>query len=325
MNCLVTGAGGFIGGHLTKRLLAEGHAVRAVDIKPVHEWWQLHPRAENIEADLSKIVFCEIVCRDMQRVYSLAADMGGMGHIETHKADCMLNVLINTHMLLAAKHQKVERYFYSSSACVYAADKQDKPVMPALKEADAYPAMPEDGYGWEKLFTERMARHFREDYGVETRVARFHNVYGTHEEWTGGREKAPTALSRKVAEVKLGLSDGVTMWGDGSRVRSFMWIDDCIEGVRRIMDSRIRYPINLGTSEAVTISDLLNIVEDAAGIEVKRSYDMTKPQGVQGRNSDNTAILRELGWEPRTPLREGIPKTYAWVEKQVAKHHALFI
>lgn len=317
---LVAGAGGFIGGHLTRALLDQGHYVRAVDIKPIQEWWQVCPTAHNWPRwDLRLWGYAQDACQGMEQVYNLAADMGGIGFIEGNKAACMLSVLINTHLLQAARDCAVKRYFYSSSACVYAADKQDRPDVAALREQDAYPAMPEDGYGWEKLFSERMCRHFIEDYGLECRVARFHNSYGPHGTWRGGREKAPAAICRKVAECKRSGHHVVDLWGDGSRTRSFMWIRDNVEGIQRLMASEIREPLNLGSSECVTINRLVDLVAEIAGIAVEKQYDLTKPQGVQGRNSDNTKILSLLGWEPTTPLRTGLEQTYQWVEQQVAQ------
>ena len=249
--------------------------------------------------------------------------MGGMGFIEQNKALCMLSVLINTHMLQAAQEFGVSRYFYSSSACVYNADKQRDTANPGLKEEDAYPALAEDGYGWEKLFSERMCRHFREDYGLRTRVARFHNVYGPHGTWEGGREKAPAAICRKVIEAKLGGRREIVIWGDGERTRSFMYIDDCVKGVQSIMDSDILEPINLGSSEMVSINRLVDIVEDIASIKLKRVYDPSAPKGVMGRNSDNTLILKLLGWEPRISLREGLETTYAWIyDRYMARERA---
>lgn len=307
---LVTGAGGFIGGHLTRRLLDEGYEVRAVDRKPYDEWWQLHADAENRVADLKLSDQCHAVVRGMDDVYNLAADMGGMGFIETHKADCMLSVLINTHMLEASRNAGIHRYFFSSSACVYRADKQEDVDVTALVEADAYPAMPEDGYGWEKLFGERMCRHFREDYGLTTRMARFHNVYGPLGEFEGGREKAPAATCRKVIEAKLSGDHYIDVWGDGEQTRSFMYVEDCVEGIRRIMESDIEDPINLGSSELVSINELVAMVEEFAGVELQHKYDLTAPQGVRGRNSDNTLILELLGWEPSTPLHVGMKRLY---------------
>jgi GDP-D-mannose 3', 5'-epimerase len=314
---VVAGAGGFIGGHLVDRLLADGVDVRAADIKPRSEWYQVHDAAENLELDLSRAADCDVAVRGTSQVYNLAADMGGMGFIENNKALCMLSVLINTHLLQAARHHEVNRYFFSSSACVYAADKQVDAANPGLKESDAYPAMPEDGYGWEKLFSERMCRHFHEDFGLITRVARYHNVYGPDGTWKGGREKAPAAICRKVAEATLSGNHEIEIWGDGHQTRSFMYIDDCVVGTRAIMDSDIVEPINLGSSEMVTINELVTIVEEIAGIKCQRNYELSAPKGVNGRNSDNEVILARLGWQPSTALRAGLRKTYAWVYRQV--------
>lgn len=314
---LVAGAGGFIGGHLVAELLRQGHRVRAVDIKPFDEWYQHFPEAENLQLDLQLKDACERSTRGARWVYNLAADMGGMGFIEHNKGLCMLSVLINTHLVMAAKEFGVERFFYASSACVYAADKQVSPDVIALKEADAYPAMPEDGYGWEKLFSERMCRHFREDFRLETRVARYHNVYGPHGTWDGGREKAPAAICRKVIEAKLSGRHEIEIWGDGKQTRSFMYIDDCLQGTQAIMKSEILEPINLGSNELVTINGLVDIVEDIAGIKLRRSYNLKAPKGVNGRNSDNTLIKKYLGWEPNTRLRDGMEKTYHWIYDQM--------
>jgi nucleoside-diphosphate-sugar epimerase len=292
-----------------------------VDIKPLDQWYQVTDGAQNIDrCDLRTMENCKAACDGVDEVYQLAADMGGIGFIENHKAACMLSVLINTHMLQAARDHGVKRYFYSSSACVYAADRQDRPDVPALREQDAYPAMPEDGYGWEKLFSERMCRHFMEDYGLECRVARFHNSYGPHGTWRGGREKAPAAICRKVATAKLTGRHVVDLWGDGTRTRSFMWIGDNVDGIQRLMASEIREPINLGSSECVTINQLVDLAAEIAGIQVERVHDLTRPQGVQGRNSDNTKILSLLGWQPTTPLRTGLEQTYRWIEKQVLEN-----
>jgi nucleoside-diphosphate-sugar epimerase len=315
---LVTGAGGFIGGHLVARLLRDGARVRAVDIKPLERWYQLHEQAENIEADLRRREPCLAVTEGVAELYNLAADMGGMGFIELNKAACMLSVLINTHLLEAARQCEVERYFFSSSACVYAADKQLSPDVEPLREPDAYPAMPEDGYGWEKLFSERMCRHFAEDFGLKTRVARFHNVYGPHGTFEGGREKAPAAICRKVAEAKLSGHHEIEVWGDGQQTRSFTYIDDCVEGTVRLTDSEITEPLNIGSSELVTINQLIDAVEQIAGIEVERRYDSSAPQGVRGRNSDNTLIRKGLGWEPQNSLAEGLERTYRWIYDQLA-------
>lgn len=318
---LITGAGGFIGGHLIKYLLDLGYKdIRAVDIKPFEDWYQVTEETENLILDLKDLDNCRTAVKDIDEVYNLAADMGGMGFIETNKALCMLNVLINTHMLLAAKEFKVKRFFYSSSACVYAADKQLSPENPQLKEGDVYPADPEDGYGWEKLFSERMCRHFMEDFGLETRIARFHNVYGPFGAYCDGREKAPAALSRKIAEAKLFGHNEIEIWGDGSQSRTFMYIDDCVKGIDLIMHSDIREPINLGTSELITINDLVSVIEDAAKIKLQRKYAPQAPMGVRGRSSDNTLIKKYLNWEPSIPLRIGIKKTYQWIEGEINKH-----
>jgi nucleoside-diphosphate-sugar epimerase len=321
---LITGAGGFIGGAMVAQFRRQGYRkIRAVDIKPIDEWYQLFDDVENLQLDLNLKENCERAAKGAHDVYNFAANMGGMGFIEQNKALCMLSVLINTHMLQAAQEFGVSRYFYSSSACVYNADKQRDTANPGLKEEDAYPALAEDGYGWEKLFSERMCRHFREDYGLRTRVARFHNVYGPHGTWEGGREKAPAAICRKVIEAKLGGRREIVIWGDGERTRSFMYIDDCVKGVQSIMDSDILEPINLGSSEMVSINRLVDIVEDIASIKLKRVYDPSAPKGVMGRNSDNTLILKLLGWEPRISLREGLETTYAWIyDRYMARERA---
>jgi GDP-D-mannose 3', 5'-epimerase len=318
MRILVAGGGGFIGGHLVKALVADGHEVRSVDIKPIDQWWQQHPQVENwADTDLMEFDACRRATQGVDQVFNLAADMGGMGFIENNKAACMLSVLIGTHLLQAAVNNDVERVFYASSACVYAAEHQTDPNVTALKESDAYPAMPEDGYGWEKLFSERMARHFREDYGIQTRVARYHNVYGPNGSWTGGREKAPAALCRKIAECVVEGRDEVEVWGDGEQTRSFMFVDDCVQGSRMLMESDVTDPINIGSSELVSINGLIDIISDIAGITVTRRHDLSAPQGVRGRNSDNTMILDKLGWEPSTSLRDGLEVTYAWILDQV--------
>ncbi|MBN2202108.1 NAD-dependent epimerase/dehydratase family protein [bacterium] len=318
---LVAGAGGFIGGHLVNALQQE-HRVRAVDIKPLNEWYQRSPQAENRVLDLRLRENCIAAADGCDAVYNLAADMGGMGFIETHKAACMLSVLINTHLLMAAREKGVKRYFFASSACVYNAEKQMDPDNPGLRESDAYPAMAEDGYGWEKLFSERMCRHFMEDFGLVTRVARFHNVYGPFGTWTGGREKAPAAICRKVIEAKLGGSRTISIWGDGRQTRSFMYIDDGVKGIVDIMNSGIEEPINLGSSEMVSINRLVDIVEDIAGVRLERQYDLNAPKGVRGRNSENTLIRKTLGWEPSIPLRQGLEKTYAWILRQMTEGRA---
>jgi len=314
---VVTGAGGFIGGHLTSVLRTQGHKwIRAVDIKPLDEWYQLFDDVENLSLDLNLKQNCEIASRDAYEVYNLAANMGGMGFIERNKALCMLSVLINTHMLQAALKCGVKKFFYSSSACVYNADKQKTFEAPSLTESDAYPALAEDGYGWEKLFSERMCRHFQEDFGLCTRVARFHNVYGPWGTWYGGREKAPAAICRRVIEAKVSGKHEIDIWGPGNQTRSFMFIEDCIKGINLIMNSEILEPINLGSAEAVTINQLVDIVEEIAGVKLLRNYDLSAPQGVNGRNSDNTTIKKYLNWEPNTTLRVGLEKTYRWIYDQ---------
>jgi nucleoside-diphosphate-sugar epimerase len=314
---VVTGGGGFIGGHLVDALRRKGAArIRAVDIKPFDAWYQRFDDVENLQLDLKLKESCERAVLDAREVYNLAADMGGMGFIEQNKALCMLSVLINTHMLLASQQAGVERFFFSSSACVYNAEKQESPDVTPLKEEDAYPAMPEDGYGWEKLFSERMCRHFREDFGLETRMARFHNVYGPHGTWDGGREKAPAAICRKVIHAKVSGSREIEIWGDGKQTRSFMYIDDCIEGVELFMRSSVVEPLNLGSSELVTIDQLVDLVEQIADVRLERRYNLDAPKGVNGRNSDNTRIREQLGWEPGTRLLDGLEKTYAWIFEQ---------
>lgn len=314
---LVTGAGGFIGGQLVAELRKAGAgAVRAVDVKPFDQWYQRFDDVDNRQLDLSRLDACMEAAEGVSDIYQLAADMGGMGFIENNKAACMLTVLINTHMLMAARDHGAKRFFYSSSACVYNADKQKSYDVTPLKEEDAYPAMPEDGYGWEKLFSERMCRHFSEDFSLYTRIARFHNVYGPFGTWDGGREKAPAAMCRKVIEAIESGRHEIEIWGDGSQVRSFMYIDDCTRGINAILNSDITEPINLGSAETVTINGLVDLAEDIAGIKLKRSYKLDAPKGVDGRSSDNAMILDRLGWEPSIGLRIGLEKTYAWIYDQ---------
>jgi nucleoside-diphosphate-sugar epimerase len=311
---LIAGAGGFIGGWLVRYLNEQGYTnLRAIDIKPVDEWHQMVPGVPSIVSDLRSLEACEEAVRDVKHVYNLACDMGGMGFIEANRALCMISVLINTHLLMAGKEQGVERHFYSSSACVYNVDLQRDPTVTALREQDAYPAMPEDGYGWEKLFSERMCRNFYDDFGIETRVVRYHNVYGPHGTYDGGREKAPAAICRKIATAKLAGTNEIEIWGDGEQTRSFMYIDDCLEGSTRVMESEIREPINVGSSELVSINQLVDMVEEIAGVSLKRNYLLDAPKGVRGRNSDNTLIRSYLDWEPSTPLAVGLEKTYAWI------------
>ena len=311
---VVTGAGGFIGGHLVNELRRKNFLrIRAVDRKPLKDWYQRFDDVDNRCSDLGLLDECHKAADGADYVFKLAADMGGMGFIELNKALCMLSVLVSTHMLVAAREAGAKRVFYSSSACVYNASKQTNPDVTALKEDDAYPAMPEDGYGWEKLFSERMARHFMEDFGLETRVARYHNVYGPWGTYDGGREKAPAAICRKLIRAQLEGQNEIEIWGDGEQTRSFMYIDDCVLGTLRLMESDVRDPINLGSDELVSINQLVSIVEDIAGIKLKRKYNLDAPKGVRGRNSDNTKIKQELGWAPSIRLRDGMAQTYAWI------------
>jgi GDP-D-mannose 3', 5'-epimerase len=319
-NVLVTGAGGFIGGHLVARLRDTGvERVRGVDRVPLEEWYQRFDDVDSRQGDLRDLATCHRACEGVDTVFNLAADMGGMGFIESNKALCMLSVLISTHMLEAARQAGVQRFFYSSSACVYAAEKQESPEVQPLREADAYPAMPEDGYGWEKLFSERMARHFHEDFGLETRVARYHNVYGPLGTYDGGREKAPAAICRKVASAVLNGTNEIEIWGDGQQTRSFTYIDDCLDGTLRLTASDVREPLNIGSEQLVTIDELVDIVEGIASVTLKRNYNTSAPQGVRGRNSDNTLTWQKLGWMPSISLEDGLQNTYKWIFDQMSE------
>ena len=321
---LVCGAGGFIGGHLVKRLISSGAAmVRAVDVKQVQDWHQVSPEVENRALDLSDKPNCLSAVHGCSMVFELAADMGGMGFIQNHRALCMLNVLINTHMLVAARDCDVERFFFSSSACVYNQEKQSSTAGSPLKEEDAYPAWPEDGYGWEKLFSERMCRHFEEDFDLQCRVARYHNVYGPFGTWKGGREKAPAAICRKVLEAKMSGNHEIEIWGDGSQIRSFMFVDDCIKGTIDLLLSDIHEPLNIGSDELVSINGLVSVAEQIAGVRLRRRYRLSAPTGVNGRNSDNTKILNYLGWKPTTRLVDGLERTYSWIACQMGVDRAL--
>ncbi|HZC73356.1 MAG TPA: NAD-dependent epimerase/dehydratase family protein [Jatrophihabitans sp.] len=319
VDAVVTGAGGFIGGHLVAALLAEGKSVRGVDIKPLNDWCQVHPDVQNMQGDVSLLETARRAVDGASVVYNLAADMGGMGFIENNKAACMLSVLTSTHVLLAARDVGAERYFYSSSACVYAAEHQTSPDVIALREADAYPAMPEDGYGWEKLFSERMAHHFLEDFEIATRVARFHNIYGEFGTYDGGREKAPAAICRKVAKASITGDHTIEIWGDGKQTRTFTYIADCVTGTRLITDGDHPDPVNLGSDELVTINQMVDIVEQIAGVTLDRNYNLSAPQGVRGRSSDNTEMLRRYGWAPSTSLADGLEHTYRWVYDELKR------
>ncbi len=319
---LVCGAGGFIGGWLVAGLRsAGGLSIRAVDIKPLEQWYQRFEDVENLTLDLQDHAACErAVVEGVHEVYNLAADMGGIGFIEHNKALCMLSVLINTHLLMASRKAGVQKYLFASSACVYAADRQTDPNVTTLKEEDAYPASPEDGYGWEKLFSERMCRHFREDFGLHTCIARYHNVYGPYGTFDGGREKAPAAICRKVISAKLSGKNEIEIWGDGHQTRSFMYIDDCIKGTRLMVDRDVPGPLNIGSNELVSINQLVDIVEEIAGMKLKRTYNLRAPKGVNGRNSDNTRIQKIMGWQPSISLRDGMEKTYRWIyDKMLAE------
>lgn len=313
---LVAGGGGFIGGHLAARLLGEGFAVRVVDRKPPEQWFQRFDAAENIVADLNERDACQTACRGVADVYNLASDMGGMGFLESNKALCMLSVLCDTHLLQAALEQGCQRLFYASSASVYHSTEAAAADVVAFKESDAYPANPLDGYGWEKLFTERMCRHFREDFGLATRVGRFHNIYGPYGAWNDGREKAPAAMIRKALIAKATGDHAIEIWGDGTQTRSFTYVDDCITGIRKLMESDVTEPLNVGSSELVSINQLVDIVEHIAGIKLERRYNLAAPQGINGRNSDNALIQQRLAWEPTIPLRDGMRQTYAWIQQE---------
>jgi GDP-D-mannose 3', 5'-epimerase len=315
---LVCGAGGFIGGHLVKSLLDDGHKVICADIKPLHNWFQIFDINKNFSLDLKDYENCLKVTRKVDYIYNMACNMGGMGFIENNKAECMLSVLINTNLLRASLKNKVSKYFFSSSACVYNSGKQLKSFIPGLKEEDAYPADPEDGYGWEKLFSERMCRHFSEDFGLQTRVVRYHNVYGPMGTYDGGREKAPAALCRKIIKAKLDGSNTIEVWGDGNQTRSFMFIDDCILGTKKIFDCNSFDVFNLGSNEQVSINQLIDIIESFTNTKVKRKYLLDKPKGVRGRSSDNTKILEKLNWSPKISLKEGLKKTYNWIFNQIS-------
>jgi nucleoside-diphosphate-sugar epimerase len=316
---VITGAGGFIGGNLALHLRRKGFArIRAVDKKPLQEWYLRVPGAESLSLDVSDERACRRVCEGAVEVYNLAADMGGMGFIERFRIECLRSILINTHMVEAAWRAGARRYFFSSSACAYNTQLQQKPEVRALKESDAYPAMAERGYGWEKLMSEMFCQEYWHERGMKTFIARFHNVYGPNGTWDGGREKAPAAICRKVVEAIDKKEFRIGIWGDGYQTRSFMYIDDCVKGIDRIMhcDDLIATPVNLGSSELVSINELVSRVERIAGVKLRREYDLNAPRGVGGRNSDNGFIRKTLHWEPNTPLDKGLAATYQWIEKQ---------
>jgi nucleoside-diphosphate-sugar epimerase len=313
MKYLVCGAGGFIGGHLVKNLMDEGNEVICADVKPLEFWFQIYDQNKNYSLDLKSYDNCLKVTKNVDYIYNMACNMGGMGFIENNKAECMLSVLINTNLLRACLVNNVKRYFYSSSACVYNGTKQKKTFVPGLKEEDAYPADPEDGYGWEKLFSERMCRHFSEDFELQTRVVRYHNVYGPLGTYDGGREKAPAAICRKIIKAKLNNQKEIEVWGDGEQTRSFMYISDCIEGTKKLFNSDLNEPYNVGSSEQVSINQMIEIIEKIADYKVEKKYLLDKPKGVRGRSSDNTKIQKDLNWSPSLPLKEGLKLTYNWI------------
>lgn len=314
----ICGAGGFIGGALVAELRRRGfRRIRAIDRKPRTFWYRSFGDVENLVLDLKLRDSATTALQGVDLCFNLAADMGGMGFIEANKALCMLSSLINTHLLEASRTLGVRDYFFASSACVYAGYRQSESSIPGLKESDAYPADPEDGYGWEKLFGERMCRHFADDFGIRCRVARFHNVYGPHGTYAGGREKAPAAISRKVVEAQLSGRSEIEIWGDGEQTRSFMYIDDCVDGILRLMDSDVDEPLNIGSDEMVSINQLVDVVEGIAGIKLTRKYNLDAPKGVRGRSSDNTMIRERLGWEPSTRLRDGMRPTFEWIRDEL--------
>jgi GDP-D-mannose 3',5'-epimerase len=317
---LVCGAGGFIGGYLSSTLIKDGHEVICADIKPLKLWFQLNKQSRNYSIDLKEYQNCLKVSSGVDYIYNLACNMGGMGFIENNKAECMLSVLINTNLLRASIKNKIKKFFFSSSACVYNEGLQQKNFIAGLKENDAYPAQPEDGYGWEKLFSERMCRHFYEDFGLETRVARYHNVYGPLGTFDGGREKAPAALCRKIAEAKIFKKKKIDVWGDGKQTRSFMFIDDCIEGTKKLFESKCRDVLNIGSEEQISINQMIKIIEKIANYSVDKIYLTNMPKGVRGRSSNNDLVRKRIKWDCRTSLKIGLEKTYKWIESQIVEN-----
>ncbi len=311
---LICGAGGFIGGHLVADFINEGkYNLVCADIKPEEYWFQNFDQSKNYSLDLKEYENCLTVTKGVDYIFNLACNMGGMGFIENNKAECMLSVLVNTNLLRAAVVNEVEKYYFSSSACVYNGSKQSKIFIPGLKEEDAYPAEPEDGYGWEKLFSERMCRHFTEDFKLETRVVRYHNIYGPLGTFDGGREKAPAALCRKIANAKINNLKSIDVWGDGEQTRSFLYIDDCIKGTKQVFNSNHSVPFNVGSEEQVSINQMIKIIEEIADYKVEKNYQLDKPKGVRGRSSDNTFIKKNIGWEPKYNLKQGLELTYNWI------------
>ena len=317
---LIVGAGGFIGGHLASRLLKDGNSIVAVDIKPKEYWFQDFEEAKNYYAmDMKNIDNCKKITKKIDYVFNMACNMGGMGFIENNKAECMQSVLINTNLLISCKENKIKRYFFSSSACAYNKTKQQEVFVEGLREEDAYPADPEDGYGWEKLFSERMCRHFMEDYGIQVRIARYHNIYGPYGTFDGGREKAPAALCRKVLNAKKN-ENKIEVWGDGEQTRTFLYIDDCIEGTLRLFESEYSEPINIGSDEQVSINQMIEIIEDISATKrLERIYQLDKPKGVRGRSSNNDLVKKVLDWSFKIKLKEGLKETYNWIKNETNK------
>jgi len=314
---LVCGAGGFIGGHLVSTLLKEGHEVVCADIKPKEFWFQIFDENNNYTLDLKEYENCLLVTEGVDFIFNMGCNMGGMGFLTNNKADCMLSVLINTNLLRASLKNKVKKYFFSSSACAYNGAMQEKPFIEGLKEADAYPADPEDGYGWEKLFSERMCRHFKEDFGLETRVARYHNCYGPLGTYDGGREKAPAALCRKIILAQLNSEKKIEVWGDGEQTRSFMFIDDCVKGTRKLFASEYHDVFNIGSEEQVSINQMIDIISEIADYKITKNYQLDKPKGVRGRSSNNDLIRKKLQWDTEISLKKGLEKTYRWIFDQI--------
>ena len=319
---LIVGAGGFIGGHLTKKLLENENSIIAVDIKPKEYWFQDFENVKNYyKTDMKNIENCRKVTKNIDYVFNMACNMGGMGFIENNKAECMQSVLINTNLLIACKEFGIKRYFFSSSACAYNITKQQNVFIEGLKEKDAYPAAPEDGYGWEKLFSERMCRHFMEDYGLEVRIARYHNIYGPYGTYDGGREKAPAALCRKIIYAKKNNINQIEVWGDGNQTRSFLYIEDCIEGTLRLFESNFSEPLNIGSDEQVSINQMIDIIEIISEVKkLKRDYQLDKPKGVRGRSSNNDLVKKVLNWNFKIKLKDGLKKTYDWMNSEISKH-----
>ena len=318
---LVVGAGGFIAGHLIKKLLENGNSISAVDIKPKEYWFQDFDIVKNYyDTDMKLYDNCIKLTKNIDYIFNMACNMGGMGFIENNKAECMQSVLINTNLLIASKENKVQKYFFSSSACAYNISKQQDNFIDALKEEDAYPADPEDGYGWEKLFSERMCRHFMEDYGIEVRIARYHNIYGPFGTFDGGREKAPAALCRKVINSKLNNDKTIEVWGDGNQTRSFLYIDDCVDGTIKLFESNYSKPVNIGSDEQISINQMIDMLEEISeNKDLKKKYQLDKPKGVRGRSSNNDLVKKVLGWSYKINLKDGLKKTYEWIYSEIKK------